>query len=141
MLALKKKPKATKCSDHCIISLITHIGKTAASILRRRIETKIGDTLGEDQFVLRRGNRTKDATGVLRITPQWTVDIDKVLCVCFIGWLKAFDHANWTKLMNILKETIINRYKRRSISKLCMDQTVKVQLDQGAQKCEERKRS
>ena len=42
MIALKKKPQATKCSDHCTISLIAHIAK----ILRRRIENKIEDVLG-----------------------------------------------------------------------------------------------
>jgi hypothetical protein len=40
MIALKKKPKATKCSDHCTISIIVHAAKIAARILRRRIERK-----------------------------------------------------------------------------------------------------
>ena len=37
MIALKKKTQATKCSNHCTISLIAHTAK----ILRRRIERKI----------------------------------------------------------------------------------------------------
>jgi hypothetical protein len=41
MIALKKKPKATKCSDHRTISLIAHTAKILANILRRRIERKI----------------------------------------------------------------------------------------------------
>jgi hypothetical protein len=40
MIALKKKPKSTKCSDHRTISLITQTAKIAARILRR-IERKI----------------------------------------------------------------------------------------------------
>jgi hypothetical protein len=36
-----KKPKATKCSDHCTISLIAHTANIAARILKRRIERKI----------------------------------------------------------------------------------------------------
>jgi hypothetical protein len=51
MIALEKKPPATKCSDHCTISLTT---KIAAKILRRRIERKVEDVLGEDQFGFRR---------------------------------------------------------------------------------------
>jgi hypothetical protein len=47
MIALKKKPKATKCSDHRTISLIAHAAKIVARILRRRIE-KTEDALGED---------------------------------------------------------------------------------------------
>jgi hypothetical protein len=43
MIALKKKPKATKCSDHRTISIIAHAAKIVARILRRRIERKIED--------------------------------------------------------------------------------------------------
>jgi hypothetical protein len=38
MIALKKKPQATKCSDHRTISLIACTAKIVAKILRRRIE-------------------------------------------------------------------------------------------------------
>jgi hypothetical protein len=55
MIALKKKPKATKCSDHRTISIIAHAAKIVESIPRRRIERKTEDGLGEDQFGFRRG--------------------------------------------------------------------------------------
>ena len=67
MIALKKKPQATKCSDHRTISLIAHAAKIVAKILRRRIENKIEDELGEDRFGFRRGKGTRDAIGMLRI--------------------------------------------------------------------------
>jgi uncharacterized Zn finger protein len=51
MFALKK-PQATKCSDHHTISLIAHTAKTVAKILKKRIEQKIEDVLGENQFGL-----------------------------------------------------------------------------------------
>jgi hypothetical protein len=54
MIALKKKPQATKCSDHRTVSLIAHTAKIVANILRRRTEKKIGDVLEEDQFGFRR---------------------------------------------------------------------------------------
>ena len=41
IIALKKKPQATKCSDHCTISLIAHTAKIVAKILERRIEKKL----------------------------------------------------------------------------------------------------
>ena len=41
MIALKKNPQATKRIDHRTISLIAHIAKIAAKILRRRVEKKI----------------------------------------------------------------------------------------------------
>jgi len=82
MIALKKT-QATKCSDHHTISLITHTAKIVAKILRRRIEKKTEDVLGEDQFGFRRGKGTRDAIGMLRISEQ-TLEIDEELCVCFI---------------------------------------------------------
>jgi len=54
MIAVKKKPKSTNCSDHHTISLITHTTKMAGRIFRRGVAVKIEDALGEDQFRFRR---------------------------------------------------------------------------------------
>ena len=70
MFALKKKTKATNCSDYCTMSLIAHTAKIIAKILRRRIEKKIEDVLGEDQFGFRRGKGTGDAIGMMRIIAE-----------------------------------------------------------------------
>jgi len=48
-------------------SLIAHTAKLVAKMLIRRIERKIVDVLGEDQFGFRRGKGTRDAIGMLRI--------------------------------------------------------------------------
>ena len=90
MIALKKKPQTTKCSDHHTIRLFTHTAKIVAKILRRRIENKIEDVLG-DQFGFRRGKGTSDAIGMLRIISKRTLEIDEELIVFFIDWQKAFD--------------------------------------------------
>jgi hypothetical protein len=58
MIALKKKPKATKCSNDRTISLIAHAAKIVASILTSRIERKTENALGEDQFGFRREKET-----------------------------------------------------------------------------------
>ena len=71
-----------------------------------------------------------DAIGMLKISER-TLDIDEELCACFIDWQKAFYSVNWTKLMRILKETGIDWRERRLVSKMCMDQSVKLKLDQG----------
>jgi hypothetical protein len=118
MIALKKMPQATKCSDHHTISLIPHTTKILAKILRRRIEKKIEVVLGEDQFGFRRETGTRDAIGMLRIISERTLEIDENLCFCFIDWQKAFDRVNWTKLMQILNGTGIDWRERRLISHL-----------------------
>ena len=73
MITLKKKPQATKRSNHRTISLIAHTAKIVAKKLRRRIEKKIEDVLGEDQFGFRKGKGTRDAIGMLRIISQRTL--------------------------------------------------------------------
>ena len=73
MIALKRKPQTTKCSDHRTIGLITHTSKIVAKILRRRSERKIKDVLGEDQFGFRKGKGTRDAVGLLRIISKQTL--------------------------------------------------------------------
>jgi len=43
-----------------------------------------------------------DAIWMLRIISERNLDIDELLCVCFIDWQKAFDEVYGTKLMHIL---------------------------------------
>jgi hypothetical protein len=94
MITLKKKPQATKCSDHRTISLIVHTAKIVVKMLRRRIEKEIEDVFEEDQFGFRRGKGTRDVTGMLRIISERTLEIYEKLSVCFIDWQKAFDRVN-----------------------------------------------
>jgi len=131
MIAVKKKPQATKCSDHRTISLIAHTAKIVAKILRRRIEKKIENVIGKDQFGFRRGKGTRDAIGMFRIISERTLEIGEEISVCFINWKKTFDRVNWTKLMQILKEICIDWRERRLIGNLYMAQCVKVRLNRG----------
>jgi hypothetical protein len=71
---------------------------------------------------------------MLRIISEQTLDIGEEICVCFTDWQKAFDRVKWAKLMDILKKTGTDWRERRLISKLYMDQSVEVQLDQGVTK-------
>ena len=128
-IALKKKTKAIKCSDYRTTSLIAHTAKIIEKILRRKLETKFEDVLGEDQFGFRREKGTRDAIGMMRIIAERTKEVDEGLCVCFIEWQKALDLVNWTKLMQILKRIGIDRRERRLISKLYLEQNVKLRLD------------
>jgi hypothetical protein len=63
---------------------------------------------------------------MLKIISERILDIDEELCACFIDWQKAFDRINWTKLMQILKGTGIDWRERSLISKLYVEQSVKV---------------
>jgi len=141
MIASEKKLQITKCSDHRTISRVALTSKIEAKILRRRIERKIEDVLGEDQIGFRRGKGTKDAIGMLRIISERTFEIGAELCVCFTGWQKEFDRVNWTKLMQILRGTGIDWRERRLISNLYMARSESTSEPRGDKKCEDWKRS
>jgi hypothetical protein len=70
MTAIKKNPRATKCSDKCTISLVAHRAKTVVMILRRWIEGENEDVLREDQLGFRKGKLTRNANGMLRIISE-----------------------------------------------------------------------
>jgi hypothetical protein len=72
---------------------------------------------------------------MLIILSERTLDIHEELCAFFIDYHKAFDRVNWTKLMLILKRTTIDYLERRLTRKLCMDQSVKLKLDQEKTRC------
>lgn len=85
MIALKEKPEATKCSDHRTFKLMADMANVGARRLRRRMDRKIENVLGQDQFSFRRGKGA-----------------------CFIEWQKVFDCVKWVKLMQILVESGID---------------------------------
>jgi len=73
LIATKKKPRATKYSDHCTFSLNAHTAKIVEGTLRRRIERNFEEVLGEDQFGFRREKGTRDAIGMLKIISKRTL--------------------------------------------------------------------
>ena len=130
MVAIEKKQQAKKCSDFRTISLISHVAKIVARIINRRLQQKIEEVMGEDQFGFRKGRGTRDAIGMMRILSERILAANEEVCVSFIDWQKAFDRVNWTKLMDMLKEIGIDWRDRRLISNLYMEQNVKIQINQ-----------
>jgi len=63
---------------------------------------------------------------MLRIISERTLDLVKELCECFIYWQKVFDRVNWQKLVQILKGTGFDCRERRLITKLYLDQNIKI---------------
>ena len=70
----------------------------------------------------RRRKEIKDANGMLRIISERTLYTDEETCASFIDWQKAYEPVKWTKLMQILLGTGIDRRERKLISSFYMDQ-------------------
>jgi len=62
--------------------------------------------------------------------PEQTLDINAESCACFIDWQKESDRVNRTKLMQILKENGFDLHVIKLISRLYIDQKVRMRLDQ-----------
>lgn len=110
MIALQKKPKTTKCSDHRTISLTLHTGKVLAKILTGRFKNKIEQHMSKDLFGFQKGRSAREAIGVLRIMSDRCLEN---IYYCFIDLQKAFDRSNWNTLMGILKSINVDWRDRR----------------------------
>ena len=86
MNELPKKNQAKKCSDHRTISIISHTGNIVARILSKRLESKIGEVIEEDQFGFRKGEGARDAIGLMRIISERVLEVKEEMCLCFIDW-------------------------------------------------------
>jgi retron-type reverse transcriptase len=85
----------------------------------------------KNTFGFRKGKGTADAIGMIRIILEQSLKIYEELSVCFKDRQKTFDRVNWTKLMQIRKETGIDWRERSLINNLYMAQSVKVRLNRG----------
>ena len=112
MIAIKKKPRATKCSDRHTISWLANTVKIVSRILGLSFERKTENVFGENHSGFRRGKGVSDTTGMLRIISERTLDISGAY---FIGWQRH---------LKILKLTGIDWRERRVIRKLYMNQCV-----------------
>ena len=71
MIAFDKKSKASKYCGHLTIR---HIPEQQSLIAK--VEKKIEDILGEDQFEFRKGKGNRNAIGILRIISERSLDFD-----------------------------------------------------------------
>ena len=73
----------------------------------------------------------RDAIGLMRIISEGMLDINEEMCLCFIDWWKVFDHVDWTKLLEMLRNIGVNWREGRLIRNLYMGQRVKLWFNQG----------
>ena len=120
IIPIKKKPNATACEDHRIISLLTHASKIMIRILAKRLQAKteaIGG-LGDDQFGFRKEMGTRDAIGTLRVLTERSCQNGQDIYICFVDYEKAFDRVDWRRLLHALRRMGIDWRDRRLIGNL-----------------------
>ncbi|GFR92830.1 RNA-directed DNA polymerase from mobile element jockey-like [Elysia marginata] len=122
-VALPKVDKATYCSDHRTISLISHASKILLKVIMKRINPLIDKHLDDTQFGFRKGKGTTDGTFLLRNTCERMMDCQKDLNLCFIDYAKAFNRVSHEKLMEVLARAGIPSHERRLVCEVYWNQS------------------
>ncbi|XP_075210481.1 uncharacterized protein LOC142317817 [Lycorma delicatula] len=107
-IMMPKKIGTNKREEHRTISLISHATKIMLGIINRRLNTKMEENAGEEQFGFRKRKGTKEAVGIFRMIEERCFERGRGLSLCFIGMNKAFDIAQLEKLFEILKENRVD---------------------------------
>lgn len=102
MIPLEKKNNARKCTDYRTISLISQAAMILLRKLNKRLQGKVDEYLGEEQFGFRKG--TRDAIAILRTVVERYIEKGRTVYVVLIDLEKAFDRVVWDKLLEILKK-------------------------------------
>src|SRR6476469_1271999 len=94
MIPSQKKMNLVECSVHRTISLISQASKILLKILINRIEAKVRDFIGRNQFGFTKGCGTSDAIGVMRMICERSLKFGNNVYICFVDVEKAFDRVN-----------------------------------------------
>lgn len=105
-IAMPKKPGAVKCELHRAISLMSHMSKILLRVLINRVKGRTKSVIGEVQYEYVEDKGTRSAIYLLRMMMERSIQVQKDLYVCFIGYVKAFDRHE--KLMEVLEELDID---------------------------------
>lgn len=127
-IAIPKKQKARKCSDHRLISLMSHTLKVFLRIVHNRIKNKCEQDLEETQFGFRNSFGTREALFALNILLQKCRDQRKDVFACFVDFEKAFDKVKHTELINILQKIGVDTKDIRIIRNLYWNQNARVKI-------------
>ena len=124
-IPLPKKANATKCSDHRIISLMSHILKAFLNIIQTRIYRRLDEKISDKQFGFRKGFGTREALFSIQVLIQRAQDVNADV----IDFEKAFDKVQHGRLISILRESRIDDRDTYIISKLYLQQRAIVRVE------------
>jgi len=128
-IKIPKKSKATECSDHRTIALMSHVLKALLKIILNRNTNLINEEIGDTQSGFKNKIGTREGILNLRLVLEKYLEINKKVYLCFIDYEKAFDRVYHQKLMELLKKSRMDGRDQRLIQNLYWNQTASVKLD------------
>ena len=88
---ISKKGNAKKCSNYCIIALISHISKVMLKILQARPQQHMNQEIPDVQAGFRKGRGTRNEITNICWIIEKAREFQKTIYFCFIDYSKAFD--------------------------------------------------
>ena len=85
-VVIPKKGDLLECKNYRLISFMSHITKIILRVLLIRIRNKIIPEIGWEQFGFRKNKGTRNAIFTLRTIIDHSIQVQKDVCVAFIGF-------------------------------------------------------
>ena len=93
-----------ECSNYRTIALILHASKVILKILQARLQQYVNRELQDVQAGFRKDRGTRDQIANICWIIEKVREFQKNTYFCFIGYAKAFDCVDHSRLWKILKE-------------------------------------
>ena len=97
-IPIPKKGNAKRCSNYCIIALISHASKVMLKILQGRLEKYVNHKLPDVQVGFRKGRGTREQIANICWIIKTAREFQRKIYFCFIDYAKAFDCVDRNKL-------------------------------------------
>lgn len=112
---------------------MTHTAKILVKVICKRMENKIKEKLGYDQYGFRKNKGTREAILGLRILMEKQLELDKNMLIAFVDLEKAFDKVSWQKLFQTLQQVGVDYKDRQLIYKYYRYQTAELSIEANLQ--------
>ena len=100
-IQIPKKCNAKECSDYCTIAPISHASKLMLKILQARLQQYMNQELPDMQTGFGKG-RTRNQIVSIHWIIEKAREFQKNIYFCLVGYAKAFDCVDHSKLWKIL---------------------------------------
>ena len=134
-IPIPKKGKAKKCSNYCIVVLISHACKVMLKILQARLQQYVNRELPDVQAGFRKARGTRDQSANICWIIEKVREVKKNINFCFIDYAKAFDCVDHNKMWKILQEVAIPDHLTYLLRNLYAGQEATVRTGHGTSDC------
>jgi len=103
--------------------------KVLLEVLLDRLHRRTIGEVADIQYGLTPDNGMRNAVYVLKMLAEWAVEVQKDIYLCFIDYVKAFDHMRRELLVEILESLDLDSQDVELMKNLYWDQQASVRLN------------